>query len=586
MKNCKTLIIVESPGKINSIQKYVGDNYIVLASGGHIVNLAKGGRFGIGVNPFKKFKTYYSIIPEKLPFLDKIISSSDKYDKIIICSDPDLEGHGIAWHLGQNLSHLNKPIFRAEFHEITKKGIEDGLKNLKPLSIESFNAQEARRVLDRLVGFMVSPYLITHYGSNLSAGRVQSVTARMVIEREEEIKSFEPKEYWNISVKLTNEKEHFVAKLLQEIDSKSSALKIEAQLKQNASDFKVSSVKKTVKKEEPYPPLNTAKMQQIMASKFDMDGDRTMQAAQALYELGYCTYIRTDSVRISDSALEPVRTWLSLNKFDIPGKPNFFKNKSAAQDAHECIRPTNVNLTPDKLQLSDIDTIRLYKIIWMYFVCSQMLPAVYALTEVKINHMPSKLLFKINGKILQSLGFLSLDKENIKNDNYIPIFSVGDKLKLFDNKSIILEQKFTQPPPRYNYSSLIKELEKKNIGRPSTYNTIVSTISNRQYVVKNGNSFSGTSLGLKINSVLKDNFDFLDYDYTSKLEDELDKIAEGKLDKVDVLNSFYTSLKDKLGKAHAKCGGKLCQKCGFPIYKKVSKANIEFFSCGLYPFCL
>ena len=583
----KTLIIVESPGKIQAIQKYLGNDYSVYASNGQIVDLAKGGRFGIGVNPNAGFKTFYHLIPDKVHFLDKIIGQVDNIEKIVICTDPDTEGHGIAWHIAQNLRHLKKPIWRAEFHEITEQGIKDGLKNIREVDANQYKAQETRRVLDRIVGFMVSPFLINYYHTNLSAGRVQSVATRLVVEREREINNFEPQEYWNLSAQIAKEKLVFNAKYQGKLKTKEEAEKVKSEVEQPSiadSEFVVSSIVKKPKKEQPDPPLTTARMQQLMASKFGVDGEKTMVAAQNLYELGLVTYIRTDSVRISDVALDNVRRWLKSNKFDVPNKPNVFKNKDSAQNAHECIRPTNLDNTPDKINLSS-DVKSLYKLIWTHFVASQMCPAVYDTVDIKINHKTSNHLFKVAGKVLVDPGYLALLEGKEKSTETLPTVEKNDVLRLVNDKSVELEQKFTQPPHRYNYASLIKELESRGIGRPSTYVDIIGKITNRHYVEKQGNTYYGTKLGDEITSLLSKYFDFMNYDYTANLEKQMDEISCGKINNLDVLASFYDSFKHKLKDAHLENGGKVCHKCGAPMYLKPGRNETKFWGCSLYPFC-
>lgn len=584
----KTLIIVESPGKTQSIQKYLGDKYIVCASNGQIVNLAKGGRYGIGVNPIDHFKAFYTLMPDKVYFLDKIISNVDNIDKIFICTDPDTEGHGIAWHIAEKLKHLNKPIFRAEFHEITQEGILDGLAKFTEIDLNKFKAQETRRILDRLVGFMVSPFLINYYGANLSAGRVQSVATRMVVEREREIAKFESEEYWNINVNLAKEKQSFIAKYQGKVKSKEAAEQIKLDIEQPTipdSIFEVLSVSKKPKKESPESPLTTAKMQQVMASKFGFEGERTMAAAQSLYESGYCTYIRTDSVRTSDTALANVREWLTKNNFEIPVKPNTFKNKDASQNAHECIRPTNLNNIPDQMSITG-DTKLLYKTIWTYFVSSQMCSAIYDTLEAKIIHtLLGKHQFKLTGKLLVSPGYLALLENKVISEDKFPTIDTKDVLHLLDDKSISLEQKFTQPPHRYNYASLIKELESKGIGRPSTYVEIISKITSRNYVEKQGNTYYGTELGDKITTILTKYFEFMEYDYTAELEQQMDEISHGKLNNLDVLTEFYSRFQDKLKEAHINHDGKMCEKCAAPMYLKNGKNDTKFWGCALFPFC-
>jgi len=583
----KKLIIVESPNKVQTIQKYLGDKYIVQASNGHIVDLSKGGEFGIGVNPNNKFKTHYSMIPNKFRFIENIISNLDNIEQIIICTDPDTEGHAIAWHIAEKLKYFNKPILRGEFHELTEQGIKNGISNLGNLDFNKFKAQETRRILDRIVGFMVSPFLINHYGMKLSAGRVQSVTTRMVIEREKEISEFKPQEYWNISVSLTKDKNNYIAKYSKKIKSKDEAEKIKLEIEYpniSESEFRAIEVVKKPKKENPPPPLTTAKMQQVMASKFSIDGERTMAAAQSLYESGYVTYIRTDSVRISDEALLNVRNWLSKNNFEIPTKPFIFKNKEAAQNAHECIRPTVLNNTPEVVNLNGDNRI-LYELIWKQFVSSQMCSAIYDTLNVKIEHAHSKHSFKLTGKLLVSPGYLTILENKKESKTTLPSLNKNDLLKLTDEESIVLDQKFTQPPARYNYSSLIAELENKGIGRPSTYVDIIGKITNRNYVEKQGNTYHGTELGTKITDKLSQYFEFMNYDYTALLEKQMDDISIGNIDNIHVLNNFYNSFIKTLQQAHIDNDGKICKKCGAPMYLKNGKNDVKFWGCGLYPFC-
>lgn len=583
----KTYIIVESPGKVESIQKYLGEKYVVCASYGQIVELAKGGRYGIGVNPLDEFKAVYHLMPDKMKFLDQIIEDAVNIEEIVICTDPDTEGHGIAWHIAHYLRHLGKPIMRAEFQEITKDGILDGLKNITELDYNKYQAQETRRLLDRIVGFMVSPFLINLYKSNLSAGRVQSVATKMVIEREKEIGSFEPKEYWNVHVDLIKGGQECTAKFAGKIKTQEHAEKIKQEVESPSikeSAFEVISAVQKIKREMPPPPLTTARMQQLMASKHGIDGEETMAAAQTLYELGLCTYMRTDSVRISDTALDNTRSWLTNNNFEIPKSPNVFKNKIASQDAHECIRPTDVNKHPDEIKLNKEITL-LYRLIWECFVSSQMMPAVYNTLDAKIIHQSSKHSFKMTGKVLQSPGYLALLEKEAASGEKLFILKEGDIFNLKDDKSVRLEQKFTQPPARYTYASLIKELESNGVGRPSTYVQIIGKITHRNYVEKKGNTYYGTDLGIKITDLLSNYFGFMEYDYTASLEKQMDEIAAGDSDKTKTLTDFYKIFSAQLSKIHVDNGGLVCKKCSAPMYVKNSKVGDKFYGCSLYPFC-
>lgn len=582
----KIYIIIESPGKVETIKQYISNNYEIIASYGHITELAKGGRYGIGVNPIDNFKAYYMLMKDKMPFLDKIISNADNIDKIILATDDDIEGHSISWHISKYIRHLNIPIYRCIFNEITKNGIENGLNNLSELDINKYHAANVRRILDRIVGFMVSPFLINYYGDNLSAGRVQSVAARMIIEREQEINCFNPEEYWVIIASLVKEQQIFTAKFQGKIKNKMAAEKIKLELEQPTiynSVFKISSLKKKPKKEYPDPPLNTAKLQQIMATKFGMEGERTMAAAQRLYEAGLVSYIRTDSIRAADTAIKTLRAWLNTNNLEVPVRSYLYKNKDAAQDAHECIRPTDINKTPKTMNLYG-DELDLYRTVWNYFVASQMVPAVYDTLDAKVLHELSGHQFKITGKLLVEPGYLYVLEGKSKSNNILPNLNNEDLLKLVDDKSICFEQKFTQASPRFTYASLVKELESNGVGRPSTFAAISSTILNRGYVIKKGNTYHGTLLGEKINGILKQYFDFLAYDYTALLEKQMDDIALGKLNHLEVLNDFYSNFKNKLKKAHLDNDGKICDKCGAPMYLRIGKYS-KFWNCALFPFC-
>lgn len=582
----KTILIVESPGKVENIQKYLGDTYEVIASFGHINELAKSGRYGIGVNPLNKFEVFYTLMPDKVHFLDKIISNSDNIDRIILATDEDLEGEAIAHAISENVKHLNKPIFRAHFHEITKFGIEDGISRLTQINELKCKAQQARRSADRIVGFLVSPFLINKFSTKLSAGRVQSVATRIITEREQDITKFKPQEYWNISANLTKDKQFFIAKYTGKVKSQEVAEKIKSELEQpniQNSIFQTISIIKKPKKEGSPPPLTTSKMQQVMASQYGIEGEQTMQAAQQLYEMGHITYMRTDSVRISDIALVSAREWLTSNKFDIPVKPNTFSNKDKSQDAHECIRPTNINNAPAKMNLAE-DMQLLYKTIWTYFVSSQMPPAIYDTLDVKIIHPLSKHQFRLTGKLLVSAGYLALLENRNVSTNVLPSVNNGDQFYLQDDKSIILEQKFTQPPARFTYASLIKELENKGVGRPSTFTTIVSTILNRGYISKKDNVYYGTEMGEKITELLKQYFDFLQYDFTSDLEMQMDKISIGEANYLDVLNEFYDKFSKNLQSLVLENGGKICPKCNSPMYLRTFD-NASYWQCALSPFC-
>ena len=584
----KTLIIVESPSKVQKIQEYLGKNYIVMASKGHITDLAKGGKHGIGIDVENKFKPRYVLMNDKVQLLDSLIDTAKECDSILVASDPDREGEAIAWHLATRLEDVGKPIKRMVFNEIKKDKLLKAVKNVRDIDMNLFHSQEARRILDRLVGFTASPFLINFFGSNLSAGRVQSVVTRMVIDREREIESFVPEDFWTIQVSLSKDGTNgFITKYVNRITDLATANSITTKLA-SGSDYIVSNVLAEEEKKNPVAPLVTSSLQQIMSRVHGFGADRTMKAAQSLYEAGYCTYIRTDSVRIGDEALDDVRSWLATNKFEIPKKPNIFKNKDAAQDAHECIRPSDLSLVPGQnFAIIDPDEKIVYETIWRYFIASQMMPAVFNTLKVTACLKTDKSIeVKASGKALKSKGYLDmLDfTDNSKID--IPNLSKGDVLKLFGNNSVKCEKKQTQAPPRYSEDKLIKELVNRNIGRPATYADLLTKITNRNYVEKRGNVYYATELGKSITDVLTKYFTFMDYDYTAKMENQLDEIESGKVDHIDMLKKFYPDYKKELSLAYVEYGGSLCDQCNSPMSTRTVKATgNKFLSCSNYPKC-
>jgi DNA topoisomerase-1 len=584
----KTLVIVESPSKAEKIQTYLGKDYVVLASKGHITDLAKGGKHGIGVDVENNFKPHYVLMEDKLETLDRLLSAAKKCDKILVASDPDREGEAIAWHLAQRLDGVDKPIKRMVFNEIKKDKLLKAVKDVRDIDTNLFHSQEARRILDRLVGFMASPFLMNFFGPKLSAGRVQSVVTKMVIDREREIESFVPEEFWTIQVNLSKDsKSGFVTKFSGKLTDQKAAEAARDMLAVKDAEYIVSDVTADEEKKPAPPPLVTSSLQQIMSRTHGFGADRTMKAAQSLYESGYCTYIRTDSVRVGDEALQELRDWLSTNNHELPKKANTFKNKDAAQDAHECIRPSDLTLLPhDNMAIIDPDEKLVYETIWKYYVASQMMPAVYntlkVTAHVKGNYMAE---VKAAGKALKSPGFLQILGLTDDSKIEIPNLSKGDVLKLFGNKPVKLEKKQTQPPPRYSEDKLIKELVNRNIGRPATYADLLSKITARNYVEKKGNVYHATDLGKKITDVLTQFFTFMDYDYTAKMEQQLDEIESGKVNHKDMLKKFFPAFKKELDLAYVKYGGHLCDKCSSPMATRTSKTGDKFLACSAYPKC-
>lgn len=589
----KTLVIVESPAKAGKIQEYLGKDYVVLASKGHITDLAKGGRFGLGVDVEKDFRPHYVLMDDKVDTLDALLTAAKKCDQIFVASDPDREGEAIAWHLAQRLADVGKPIKRVVFNEIKKSKIQKAVQSPRDVDINLFHSQEARRILDRLVGFMASPFLMNFFGPKLSAGRVQSVVTRMVIDREREIEAFVPETFWTIQVNLSKDgKSGFITKYDGRPTDEKTAQSAKAALNENS--YVVVDVKGEEEAKYPQAPLVTSTLQRIMSKEHGFSADRTMKAAQSLYESGYCTYIRTDSVRVGDEALEEVRKWLEDNKHQVPKKPYTYKNKDAAQDAHECIRPSDLTLLPDdNYAMADPDEKLVYEVIWKRFVASQMMPAIYdTLTVLAIPQSESLKknakdvhIVKAAGKALKSKGFLEILGVNDDSKIDIPNLNKNDILHLFGKIPVQLEKKQTQPPPRYSEEKLIKELVNKNIGRPATYAELLSKITARNYVEKKGVVFHATDLGKKITDELMQFFTFMDYDYTAKMEQQLDEIESGKVNHVDMLKKFYPEFKTQLDKAYLGHGATMCPKCGSPMSVRTTKTGDKFLGCSGYPKC-
>jgi DNA topoisomerase I len=406
----KTLVIVESPAKAHHIQDYLGKDYVVMASVGHITELAKGGRFGLGVDIDNNFKPRYVISDDKVEVLENLMTAAKNCDQILIASDPDREGEAIAWHLKERLEDIGKPIKRVVFNKISKPVVLKAIKNVRDVDIDLFHAQEARRILDRLVGFMASPFLMNFFGPKLSAGRVQSVVTRMIIDREREIENFVPETFWTIQVNLSDGKDSFVTKYPNKLTDLKSAESMRDKLSAKDAEYIVSSVVADEEPKYPIAPLVTSTLQRIMSKDYGFSADRTMKAAQSLYECGYCSYIRTDSVRVADENIDELRGWLKDNKYQVPAKPYSYKNREAAQDAHECIHPTELTLLPqNNMAIIDPDEKLVYEVIWKYFVASQMMPAMYNTLKVTAHVKGDKSAeVRAAGKALKSKGYLEI----------------------------------------------------------------------------------------------------------------------------------------------------------------------------------
>lgn len=589
MKSNMTLVIVESPSKAKKIQEYLGKDFMILASYGHIADLAKGGKQGLGIDIERDFKPRYVIAEGQTATLEALVSAAKSCDQILLAADNDREGEAIAWHLNSRLEDLGKPIWRIEFNEITKKAVQAALLNPHQINMPLFHAQETRRILDRLVGFMASPFLMNFFGDSLSAGRVQSVVTRMVVDREREIEKFIPEEYWVIQANLKNAiGSSFLAKYELRINNAASAALIKQELmgdKLNAI-YVVSAVSAAEEKKKPAPPLITGRLQQIMSKEHNMSAERTMKAAQSLYENGHVSYIRTDSVRVSDDAAKEAKAYLKENGFDLPKSVNVFKNKDSSQDAHECIRPTDLSMGINSWVLSNSDEKQVYDVIWRYFLASFMAPAIFNTLKVSLYLKSNpKHVFKASGKALKSPGYLTMlgviDESKIE----IPFLSKGEELTLSGKNPITTEQKWTQPPARFSESHLLETLDKKNIGRPATYAELLSKITVRNYVAKLGNVYHPTELGIKVTDELVRFFSFMELNYTAAMELKLDQIASGTLDKTKVLTEFFTPFRIELNKAYAAHGSEICG-CQNPMVLRTRTGDGgKFWGCSGYPRC-
>jgi DNA topoisomerase-1 len=629
----KSLVIVESPAKAKTINKYLGADYTVLASIGHIKDLPTK---ELGVDVDNNFEPHYEVIPDsKKRNNKKIVSELKKAakasDAIYLAADPDREGEAICAHLAEEIVPKKppKPVFRVMFNEITKNAIQDAFKEPKQVNQDLVDAQQARRVLDRLVGYKVSPILWKTIGGKLSAGRVQTVAVRLVVEREREIEAFVKTEYWSIIANLAAAlPPNFDSKLYKIEDKTLKTGKFDEDLKptevhvktdKEAGDivaeaekekFVVESVATKERKRNATPPFITSKLQQDAARKFGFSVKKTMTIAQKLYEgielgnegaVGLITYMRTDSTRVSEAALNEVRVFIGSEYGEkyLPGKPNAYRSKKDAQDAHEAIRPTDVTRTPDSLANKlGPDELKLYRLIWQRFVASQMMPAVFDQTTIDIT--AGRFTFRATGSVQKFDGFLKVYQESRESTQVIadedeerdlPMVKEGEELSL---NSISPNQHFTEPPPRYSEATLVKALEEKGIGRPSTYAAIMTTIQDREYVEKIEGRFHPTPLGMTVNDLLVASFDdIFNTTYTARMEEELDEIEEGKLDWRTALHEFYGKFSKDLETAAETIKGKkkmsiptdeVCEKCGSRMVIKFGRFG-QFLACETYPEC-
>ncbi len=613
----KSLLIVESPTKINTLKKIVGKDFIIKASVGHLKDLPKK---KLGVDVDNNFVPEYITIRGKGKILQELKTAAKKCDMIYLAPDPDREGEAIAHHIGNEVARFTKgKIYRVLFNEITKKAVQEAIANPTELNSNRVNAQQARRILDRLVGYKISPILWKKVHRGLSAGRVQSVALRIICERECEILTFKPREYWSITLELEgSQKPQFQAKLFKiegekaEVANKTEAEQILKGLEEAKPVLK--DIVKKERKRNPSAPFITSTLQQEASRKLNFSPKKTMMLAQRLYEgismgkkgtVGLITYMRTDSVKLSDQALEEVRLFIPERYGEgyLPGKPNIYKSKKSAQEAHEAVRPTDVQLEPNTIKEHlEKDMFRLYQLIWSRFVSCQMVSAVLDTTQFDIQ--AGNCLFRSNGSVLKFAGFMKVyvesqddeGKEGSKpdgreEDRLLPQLGKGETLKLHE---VLPEQHFTQPPARFSEAMLVKELEDKGIGRPSTYAAIISVIKDRDYIQNLERRLQPSELGVLINDLLVENFpDIMTTEFTSKMEDQLDDIEAGKLEWVDALKSFYTPFKADLEEAEKKMKDvkaqveetdEVCEKCDQPMIIKWGRFG-KFMACSGYPDC-
>jgi DNA topoisomerase-1 len=622
----KNLVIVESPAKARTLEKYLGRDFQVKASVGHVVDLPKS---KLGVDVKKDFAPDFTVIQAKKKVIDDLKKAAKGKENIYLASDPDREGEAIAWHIADQVVKNHKRVHRVLINEITKKAVQEAI--AKPLELDrnKFDAQIARRVLDRLVGYKISPLLWNKVRRGLSAGRVQSVAVRLICERERDIRAFEPVEYWSLTALLEGRlPPTFKAKLVQwkeqKVDNKKFRLADDASVQEivqslEGASWSIGDVEKKERRRYPTPPFVTSRLQQEAARKLGFQPRRTMQLAQQLYEgvelgsegsVGLITYMRTDSTRVSNDALAAVRQHIQAQygKSYLPGKPNTFRSKKGAQDAHEAIRPTSLDYTPARVRrYLRRDMFQLYSLIWDRFVASQMVPAVYDQTAFEIPVREA--LFRATGQQIKFDGFMKVyiegrderaaqangsddEDETQDTDGMLPDLQKGDALKLL---SIDPRQHFTQPPPRYTQASLIKELDENGIGRPSTYAAIISNILDREYVAQNeSRQLIPTDLGFLVTDLLVESFpDILNVEFTASMEDELDKIEVGKEKWTKAMKRFYTPFARDLKKAEKEMRDVKrqevptdvdCDKCGAKMVIKWGR-NGEFLACPQYPEC-
>jgi len=615
----KALVIVESPTKSRTLTKFLGRGFTVLASNGHIMDLPKR---DLGVDVEKDFEPTYVPLPSKLKVLAKIRAAAKIARRIYLAPDPDREGEAIAWHLANALKSVKGPVERLTFNEITERAVKQALNESRAIDMNLVNAQQARRVLDRLVGYKVSPFLWKRFYFGLSAGRVQSVALRLVCEREEEIRAFQPEEYWTLEADFQTVDPavggvpaRFTARLVrvgeeeleqQQLRGPGAGERMQALATELAgAPARVATVETQPRQVHPRPPFITSSLQQAAFNRLGFAAQRTMKIAQQLYEgvagVGLITYMRTDSPRLAGEAIAEMREWLkrALGPDYVPGSPRQFRGKKGAQDAHEAIRPTAVERTPESLrgELSE-EQHKLYDLIWKRAVASQASSAEYLATTVEV--VSGRLGLRATGRVLKFAGFqklYGLDEEDEENGTSLPELTAGLDLAVAreairaDAVPVRPEQHFTQPPPRYSEASLVKALEEQDIGRPSTYATIVGTITSREYVAREKGRLLPSDLGLAVNRALVGSFpDIFNVAFTKQMEDELDEVEEGRQEWHQVVRDFWEPLVRDLeasGKAPSTGGElteKVCPECGKPLRMRFNRRG-AYRACSGYPKC-
>ncbi|MCM2322187.1 MAG: type I DNA topoisomerase [Oligoflexia bacterium] len=612
----KALVIVESPSKAKTIQKYLGREYIVKASVGHIKDLPKS---KLGVDVKKGFEPDYQLIPSKSKVIEELKKASALVPVLYLATDPDREGEAIAWHINEELKARGKKVHRVLFNSITKPAIIEAMSNPQKLNSDKYHAQQARRVLDRLVGYKISPLLWDKVRRGISAGRVQSVALRLIVDREAEIKKFKPEEYWTIEGTFAKDGVEFKSRLFKvngkdpELPDRKTVDNLLGTL--HGCTWSITSIEQKERARKPAAPFITSRMQQEAARKLGFSAKKTMALAQRLYEgvdlgdlgtHGLITYMRTDSVRVEPGALEAVRTYIKeqYGAESVPTEPNVYKSRKSAQDAHEAIRPTSLEFNPEKVQAHlEKDEFRLYQLIWNRFVSSQMKPAIYDQTAIDIktrDHEGREQNFRTTGSVLKTAGFTAVygesdedekDGESREGALKLPAIAEGDRVECKGQEPT---QHFTQPPPRYTDASLIRDLEEKGIGRPSTYASILSNIQDREYVEKRENRYYPSELGTVVTELLVASFpDILNSEFTSEMEDQLDGIEEGKSDWKKTLSAFWKPFEKTLEQAKKTMKNVKrqevptdvkCEKCQHTMVIKWGKLG-SFLACSNYPEC-